>query len=130
MVVATDEKVEFRAASLTEQTLNMNDDCASVASALVLGRDRQIVEVASMPVVTCQAGRDNGRIDSADKKQFWLHREFAVDVCQRVAARRDEPASRPKGENGGLIGRLIGTDFHVAEHLGSGDGERQWNGVT
>jgi hypothetical protein len=79
----------------------------------VLRRDSQIVNPASVTLITCHAGGNDLAVNDAHQKPFRVHLEFSFDVSLGIVLRDDQIALQPELKDGCLILSLIRSNHQV-----------------
>lgn len=112
-VRGADLQIDFRTTFGAEQSLGGVHHGATKAVALMLRRNREIIEPAAVPVVTDHHGRNDFTVEFANQKLVRPHCEFALDVLVRVVPGAEQFAIAPQGNDGVLIGQLKGSDLNT-----------------
>jgi hypothetical protein len=79
----------------------------------VFWRDSQIIDPASVTLITCHAGGDDLAVKDAHQKPFRVHLEFSFDVSLGIVLRDDHIALQPELKDGCLILSLIRSNHQV-----------------
>ena len=96
-------QIDFGSPRLPEQSFRFRDDGARISTPLQLRDNGQIIEPASMALVTCQHACDNLTVKNADQKQFRSDTKFPLDVQVGIIPRPNQVTSPPKRHDGLLV---------------------------
>ena len=106
-------QIDFRAACLPQQPLRFVHYGSPKTKALVLWRNRHVIEPPTMPLVTRHRRRHNLTSQHPDREQIRPHPEFAAHILARVIPRPDQIALPPQRHHFFHVLKLEGANLHV-----------------
>jgi len=96
-------QIDFWTPGLPEQSFCFGDDGARIPTALQLRENCQIIEPASMALVTGHHASNNLTVKNAYQKQFRPDATLALNVSMGIIPGPNQVASLPKGHDRFLV---------------------------
>ena len=96
-------QIDFGTPRLPQQSFRFSDNGARISAPLQLWNNRQIIEPASMALVTCHHTGDDLMVKNTHQKQFRSDTQFALNVQVRIIPRPNQVTSPPKRHDGLLV---------------------------
>ena len=112
MICGANLEVELWAAALFQRCLDSLHEHTTEPSLSMLGQDRQVVDPASVSVVTRHHRADDLSADLAYQEQLGLGGELALYVFAGIIPRSNKVAAIPKLNHSGFVGDAKSSDVH------------------
>jgi hypothetical protein len=103
MVGRPDLQIDFRTPGLPKPSFRFGDDGTRISTPLQVRDNCQIIEPASMALVTGHHAGDNLTVKNTHQKQFRVDEKFALNVSMRIIPGPNQVTSSPKGHDCFLV---------------------------
>ena len=112
LICGPELQVDFRTAGSTQQSFCFFNNGPGMTAAAMLGRNRQVIQPATMAFVSGHDAGDYLTVEFAYQKQVGPNGELAPDILAWIIPRTNQIAALPQRNDCGLVWRLEWSNAH------------------
>jgi hypothetical protein len=112
LVGSADLEIDLGTACLPKQSFRLGYNRSRQPSTLVSGRNRQVIEPATVSFITSHNGGHDLPIDFSYQESLRVNLELATDVAAGIVPGANQITLLPEGEDGWFVLRPEASDFH------------------